>query len=90
MSEQGAGGAFEISSRMTALIGWAATVDFTEQWVCTRGNACLCSFALLCPFHLFIPLIRHCDPFSNSKTFALHDSFIQGLRWSSGHVRSRR
>lgn len=33
MSNQGAGGAYEISSRMTALIGWAATVDFTEQWV---------------------------------------------------------
>ena len=33
MSDQGAGGAYEISSRMTALIGWAATTDFAEKWV---------------------------------------------------------
>ena len=33
MSNQGAGGAYEISSRMTALIGWAATTDFAEKWV---------------------------------------------------------
>lgn len=33
MSDQGAGGAYEISSRMTALVGWAATTDFAENWV---------------------------------------------------------
>jgi len=30
---QGSGGAFEISQRMTALIGWGGTVDFTDSWV---------------------------------------------------------
>lgn len=33
MAEQGSGGAFEISQRMTALIGWGATADFTDSWV---------------------------------------------------------
>ncbi len=33
MANQGSGGAFEISQRMTALIGWGGTVDFTDAWV---------------------------------------------------------
>ncbi len=33
MVNQGSGGAFEISQRMTALIGWGGTADFTEAWV---------------------------------------------------------
>lgn len=33
MAEQGSGGAYEISQRMTALIGWGGTVDFTDNWV---------------------------------------------------------
>lgn len=33
MAEQGSGGAFEISQRMTALVGWGATSGFQENWV---------------------------------------------------------
>jgi magnesium chelatase subunit H len=33
MANQGSGGAYEISQRMTALIGWGGTVDFTDDWV---------------------------------------------------------
>ena len=33
MAEQGSGGAFEISQRMTALIGWGGTTNFQEEWV---------------------------------------------------------
>lgn len=33
MADQGSGGAYEISQRMTALIGWAGTADFQESWV---------------------------------------------------------
>ncbi|WP_017327308.1 magnesium chelatase subunit H [Synechococcus sp. PCC 7336] len=33
MAEQGSGGAYEISQRMTALMGWAGTADFRENWV---------------------------------------------------------
>ena len=33
MADQGSGGAFEISQRMTALVGWGATSGFTENWV---------------------------------------------------------
>jgi magnesium chelatase subunit H len=33
MATQGSGGAYEISQRMTALIGWGATADFTDDWV---------------------------------------------------------
>ncbi|PAX52828.1 magnesium chelatase subunit H [Brunnivagina elsteri] len=33
MSNQGSGGAYEISQRMTALIGWGGTVDFHDDWV---------------------------------------------------------
>ncbi|MGD1900824.1 MAG: magnesium chelatase subunit H [Geitlerinemataceae cyanobacterium] len=33
MAEQGSGGAYEISQRMTAAIGWAGTADFQEGWV---------------------------------------------------------
>ena len=33
MANQGSGGAFEISQRMTALIGWGGTANFTEAWV---------------------------------------------------------
>lgn len=32
MSKSGSGGAFEISQRMTAMIGWGATTDFKENW----------------------------------------------------------
>lgn len=33
MADQGSGGAYEISQRMTALIGWGGTTDFTDNWV---------------------------------------------------------
>ncbi|HEY9644578.1 MAG TPA: magnesium chelatase subunit H [Coleofasciculaceae cyanobacterium] len=33
MANQGSGGAYEISQRMTALMGWAGTADFRENWV---------------------------------------------------------
>jgi magnesium chelatase subunit H len=33
MVNQGSGGAYEISQRMTALIGWGGTVNFTDAWV---------------------------------------------------------
>jgi magnesium chelatase subunit H len=33
MANQGSGGAYEISQRMTALIGWGGTVDFHDDWV---------------------------------------------------------
>ena len=33
MADQGSGGAFEISQRMTALIGWGGTTNFQEGWV---------------------------------------------------------
>ncbi len=33
MVNQGSGGAYEISQRMTALIGWGGTADFTDAWV---------------------------------------------------------
>lgn len=32
MADQGSGGAFEISQRMTAMLGWGATSDFKEDW----------------------------------------------------------
>lgn len=33
MAAQGSGGAYEISQRMTAMMGWAGTADFKETWV---------------------------------------------------------
>ena len=33
MADQGSGGAYEISQRMTALVGWGATSGFAEDWV---------------------------------------------------------
>jgi magnesium chelatase subunit H len=33
MASQGSGGAYEISQRMTALIGWGSTAKFTDDWV---------------------------------------------------------
>ena len=32
MADQGSGGAFEISQRMTAMLGWGATTSFREDW----------------------------------------------------------
>jgi len=32
MSSQGSGGAYEISQRMTAMVGWGATARFAEDW----------------------------------------------------------
>lgn len=32
MADQGSGGAFEISQRMTAMLGWGATTSFNEDW----------------------------------------------------------
>jgi magnesium chelatase subunit H len=37
MVNQGSGGAYEISQRMTALIGWGGTADFTDGWVYDRA-----------------------------------------------------
>ena len=33
MAEQGSGGAYEISQRMTALVGWGGTANFKDNWV---------------------------------------------------------
>ena len=33
MADQGSGGAYEISQRMTALIGWGGTANFQDNWV---------------------------------------------------------
>jgi magnesium chelatase subunit H len=32
MAAQGSGGAYEISTRMTALLGWGATTDYTDSF----------------------------------------------------------
>jgi magnesium chelatase subunit H len=39
MAVQGSGGAYEISQRMTALIGWSGTADFQESWVYDQAAA---------------------------------------------------
>ena len=33
MANQGSGGAYEISQRLTAMVGWAGTAKFKDQWV---------------------------------------------------------
>ncbi len=33
MADQGSGGAYEISQRMTALVGWGGTANFQDNWV---------------------------------------------------------
>ena len=33
MADQGSGGAYEISQRMTALLGWGGTANFKDDWV---------------------------------------------------------
>ena len=33
MVNQGSGGAYEVSQRMTALVGWGGTVNFQDNWV---------------------------------------------------------
>ena len=38
MSKQGSGGAYEISTRMTALIGWGGTAGFQEDWVYDQAD----------------------------------------------------
>lgn len=39
MAAQGSGGAYEISQRMTALIGWGGTTNFQEGWVYDQAAA---------------------------------------------------
>ncbi len=39
MADQGSGGAYEISQRMTALIGWGGTVGFQDEWVYDQAAA---------------------------------------------------
>ncbi len=39
MADQGSGGAYEISQRMTALMGWAGTTNFKENWVYDQAAA---------------------------------------------------
>ncbi|KAI8464745.1 MAG: CobN/magnesium chelatase [Monoraphidium minutum] len=39
MASQGSGGAFEISSRMTALLGWGATAGYSDQWTWDQASA---------------------------------------------------
>ncbi len=38
MANQGSGGAYEISQRMTALIGWGGTANFTDDWVYDQAS----------------------------------------------------
>lgn len=38
MANQGSGGAYEISQRMTALIGWGGTADFRDNWVYDQAS----------------------------------------------------
>ncbi|MEM1308075.1 MAG: cobaltochelatase subunit CobN, partial [Cyanobacteria bacterium P01_H01_bin.153] len=38
MANQGSGGAYEISQRMTALMGWAGTANFKEDWVYDQAS----------------------------------------------------
>lgn len=33
MVNQGSGGAYEVSQRLTALVGWSGTTDFSDTWV---------------------------------------------------------
>ena len=56
MSNQGAGGAYEISSRMTALIGWAATTDFAEKWVSLKDLFYFISFNFISSILLCVAL----------------------------------
>ena len=37
MAAQGSGGAYEISQRMTAILGWAGTARFQDKWVYDRA-----------------------------------------------------
>ncbi|KAK9811539.1 hypothetical protein WJX72_005618 [[Myrmecia] bisecta] len=39
MADQGSGGAYEISQRMTAMVGWGATTSFTDNWVWDQAAA---------------------------------------------------
>eukprot|EP00270_Netrium_digitus_P009989 TRINITY_DN3071_c0_g2_i1.p1 TRINITY_DN3071_c0_g2~~TRINITY_DN3071_c0_g2_i1.p1 ORF type:complete len:386 (+),score=81.60 TRINITY_DN3071_c0_g2_i1:119-1276(+) len=39
MAGQGSGGAFEISQRLTALLGWGGTAGFQEDWVYDQAAA---------------------------------------------------
>jgi magnesium chelatase subunit H len=39
MVAQGSGGAYEVSQRMTAMLGWAGTADFKENWVYDQAAA---------------------------------------------------
>jgi len=39
MAAQGSGGAYEISQRMTAMLGWAGTTHFKDQWVYDQAAA---------------------------------------------------
>ena len=39
MAAQGSGGAYEISQRMTAMLGWAGTTKFNDQWVYDQAAA---------------------------------------------------
>ncbi|MEB3830030.1 magnesium chelatase subunit H [Phormidium sp. CCY1219] len=38
MANQGSGGAYEISQRMTALMGWGGTVEFKDSWVYDQAS----------------------------------------------------
>lgn len=39
MAAQGSGGAYEISQRMTAMIGWGGTANFKEDWAYDQVHA---------------------------------------------------
>lgn len=52
MAAQGSGGAYEISQRMTAMIGWGGTADFKEDWAYDQAwpftalSACITSMSI--------------------------------------------
>jgi hypothetical protein len=40
MAAQGSGGAYEISTRMTALLGWGGTVGYTDSFTWDQVGLC--------------------------------------------------
>ena len=50
MASQGSGGAYEISTRMTALLGWGGTVGYKDSFAWDQVRPCLSvsAVALFC------------------------------------------
>jgi hypothetical protein len=84
MAAQGSGGAFEISQRMTALVGWGGTADFKEDWVYDQVRVLVMNDDVLCTVLCHVSRRTLLCPFWDMLRFLLRGFLCASARLDRG------